>query len=140
MRSVWRFVAVATGGMGLLLIAVWAEWVFPQGSGALVYHPQLALVISLAFWTTGLVVLGRANPPRLAVSLATLNVFAGLAVLMAPAADAGIAMARNVEFVAMALLPAPFVHFFSEFPTVQSATGTGPRRWGPKVAAGEPAT
>lgn len=146
MKNAWRFLTVVTDAVGLLAAMLYVWRVCPPGSGGMAYDPRFALTVSVAFWVTGLVVLGWADPPRLAISLAGLNILAGLAILMAPAADAGVAAARTLEFAAMALLPVPFVSFFAQFPPaplpVREARGGTPqvallaRKWGMGTAAG----
>ncbi|GEM_PF-2501192 len=95
--------AIAAGSLSPL-------WTDP---GALAYHPRIALAIGMVFWGTGLAVFIMAHPFGAACRLTLLHAVAGLASVAAPAANAELALARQVEYVALAMLPFALVSFMT---------------------------
>lgn len=91
------------------------------------YHPLISLGMAMVFCVTAMVVIVWAHPFSTAVSLSAFSVLAGLAIVTAPAADDGVPMARDLMFVYLALVPIPFVHFFTNFP--QPAEGERRSQW-----------
>lgn len=76
-------VAIAVAGI-LTGLAIWNLNLLNGIDGVLAYDPLLALILAGSFWVSGLAVLIGANPPAVAVSLAAVDILAGLAIAASP--------------------------------------------------------